>query len=254
MKVYERVIRVELLPKVIDKIDKRQHGFLPSKSCETQLIPYNDMLAQNLNKGSRTDVIYFEFAKAFDSVNHDIILYKLKHKFGIDGLLLKFFVEYLCKRYQRDVINGSSSSDLLVNSGVPQGSILGPVLFVLFINDISDDVDAKSSICLYADDTKLYRRIETSDDQAMLQNDINHLYDWANLNKMRFHPDKCKLLSVTLNRDNYPGSPYKLGDVNISHVDIEKDLGVYITSRLNWTDHSNYRIMFILKLIEILAS
>ena len=240
MKVYERVIRSELLPKVIDKIDKRQHGFLPSKSCETQLIPYYDMLAQNLNKGSRTDVIYFDFAKAFDSVNHDIILHKLKHKFGIDGLLLKFFVEYLSKRYQRVVINGSSSSDLLVNSGVPQGSILGPVLFVLFINDISDDVDSKSGICLYADDTKLYREIETSDDQAILQNDINRLYDWANLNKMRFHPDKCKLLSVTLNRDNYPGSPYKLGDVNISHVDIEKDLGVHITSRLNWTDHCNY--------------
>ena len=120
MKVYERVIRSELLPKVIAKIDKRQHGFLPSKSCETQLIPYYDMLAQNLNKGSRTDVIYFDFAKAFDSVNHDIILHKLKHKFGIDGLLLKFFVEYLSKRYQRVVINGSSSSDLLVNSGVPQ--------------------------------------------------------------------------------------------------------------------------------------
>ncbi|MCP4459563.1 MAG: hypothetical protein GY816_16300, partial [Cytophagales bacterium] len=105
MKVYERVIRSELLPKVIDKIGSRQHGFLPSKSCETQLIPFYDMLARNLNKGSRTDVIYFDFAKAFDSVNHDIILRKLKLDFGIDGLLLKFFVEYLSDRHQKVVRN-----------------------------------------------------------------------------------------------------------------------------------------------------
>ena len=240
MKVYERVIKAELLPRVIDKIDTRQHGFLPSKSCETQLIPYCDMLARNLNKGSRTDVIYFDFAKAFDSVNHDIILQKLKHKFGIDGLLLKFFVEYLSNRCQRVVVNGSSSNDLPVNSGVPQGSILGPVLFVLFINDISSNIDPKSDICLYADDTKLYREIVTIQDQAILQQDISKLNDWATSNKMKFHPDKCKLLSVTLNRENGQTSSYKLGNKVINQVEVEKDLGVHISSRLNWTDHCNY--------------
>jgi hypothetical protein len=117
MKVYEWVIKAGLLPRVINKIDTRQHGFLPSKSCETQLIPYCDMLARILNKSFRTDVIDFDFSKAFDSVYHDIMLQKLKHKFGIDGLLLKFFFEYLSNRCQRVVVNGSRSNELPVNSG-----------------------------------------------------------------------------------------------------------------------------------------
>ena len=90
MKVYERIIRADLLRRCSSKLNKHQHGFLPGKSCETQLIPFYDNLARTLNGGSRTDVIYFDFAKAFDSVNHDLILHKLKKQFNIDGLLLKF--------------------------------------------------------------------------------------------------------------------------------------------------------------------
>ena len=104
--------------------------------------------------------MYFDFAKAFDSVNHDIILDKLKSQYGIDSLLLEFFVEYLQNRFQRVVVNGRFSSQLPVQSGVPQGSILGPVLFVLFINDITANINPDSGICLSADDTKLYRLIE----------------------------------------------------------------------------------------------
>ena len=193
MKVYERVIRSELLPKVIDKIDSRQHGFLPQKSCETQLIPYYEMLAKNMNSRSRTDVIYFDFAKAFDSVNHDIILEKLKYSFGIDGLLLKFFVEYLNERYQRVVVNGKLSTNLTVRSGVPQGSILGPILFVLFINDIVDNVSSGSGICLYADDTKLYREIKSPEDSHTLQADINKLSSWAQTNEMEFSPPQMQI-------------------------------------------------------------
>ena len=240
MKVYERAIRSELFPIVFDKIDKRQHGFLPKKSCETQLIPFYEKLANSLNRGSRTDVIYFDFAKAFDSVNHDIILHKLKFQYGIDSLLLKFFVEYLSNRFQRVVVNGQFSSQLPVQSGVPQGSILGPVLFVLFINDITANIDADSGICLYADDTKLYRDIRSADDQVKLQRDIDSLTTWASVNKMKFHPDKCKFLSVSLNRDNNHHEPYTINDATICQVNSEKDLGVHITSRLSWTDHCNY--------------
>ena len=240
MKVYEQAIRSELFPKVLDKIDKRQHGFLPKKSCETQLIPFYEMLANSLNSGSRTDVIYFDFAKAFDSVNHDIILNKLKLQYGIDGLLLKFFVEYLSNRFQRVVINGNFSSKLSVQSGVPQGSILGPILFVLFINDIAADIDSSSGICLYADDTKLFREVKSFEDQLKLQKDINSLTAWATLNKMKFHPDKCKFLCVSLNRTHDQPAPYTINGVQICQVNSEKDLGVHITSRLNWTEHCNY--------------
>ena len=239
MKVYEKIIAAELLKRVNSKINPTQHGFLPLKSCESQLLPFVDQLARCLNKGSRIDVVYFDFAKAFDSVNHDIILHKLKNRFGIDGFLLKFFVEYLSGRKQRVVIGNTFSDDLNVTSGVPQGSILGPLLFVLFINDIGDDVSNSSNILLYADDTKLFREIQCHNDSEILQGDIAVLNNWALGNKMKFHPDKCKVLTVTLQRSSEPKFVYKLGQTPLQYVQSEKDLGVSITSNLCWTRHCN---------------
>ena len=154
MKTYERIIRDELLNRCGHLIDDRQHGFMNDKSCCTQLVTFCDSLALSLNENIRTHVIYFDFEKAFDSVNHDIILEKLKFQYGIDGLLLKFFVNYLKDRLQRVVIGNECSSYSPVISGVPQGSIVGPTLFVLFINDITQCVTPGTNIALYADDTK----------------------------------------------------------------------------------------------------
>ena len=248
MKVYERVIRADLMQRVEHKLEKRQHGFLPNKSCESQLIPFYDNLACTLNKSSRTDVIYFDFAKAFDSVNHDIILSKLKRNFNIDGLLLKFFVEYLSSRTQKVVVSNECSTELPVLSGVPQGSILGPLLFVIFINDIGNGLSKNSQLALYADDTKLYREIILDIDHELLQNDINILYDWSIKNKMKFHPNKCKVLTVSLQRTNniysqalpFSNFIYCLGDTPIDFVNSEKDLGVYINSSLTWTEHCDF--------------
>ena len=110
-----------------------------------------------LNANELTDVVYFDFAKAFDSVNHDCILEKLKYQFNIDGLMLKFIKEYLKDRKQRVVVDNEISCTLDVKSGVPQGSILGPLLFVIFINDIQTVVSPGTKIALYADDTKIWR-------------------------------------------------------------------------------------------------
>ena len=248
MKVYERIIRADLMKRIENKLDHRQHGFLPRKNCETQLIPFYDNLACSLNKGSRTDIVYFDFSKAFDSVNHDKILHKLKYQFGIDGMLLKFITEYLSNRFQRVVVENMQSELLPVLSGVPQGSIIGPLLFVIFINDIGDGVSADSKISLYADDTKLYREINCDLDHEYLQQDINLLNNWATNNLMRFHPQKCKILSVSLQRNSSPllqALPfsefiYSLGNVPLELVNSEKDLGVHINKSLTWTEHCNY--------------
>ena len=198
MKIFEKCIRDEVYSLCKDKITPNQHGFLPNRSCSTQMIPFVNSLSLNLNYKGQSDVIYFDFAKAFDSVNHDIILRKLKNMFNIDGLLLNFVKNYLKDRKQQVTIQNQFSSFAPVISGVPQGSILGPLLFVLFINDLCDVLNPETGIYMYADDTKIWRKIDSESDQQMLQLDINKLYDWSLKNKIRFHPNKCKVLHVTL--------------------------------------------------------
>ena len=112
------------------------------------MVGYCDSLALSLNDNDRSDIVYFDFAKAFDSVNHDLILYKLKHMYNIDGTLLKFITNYLQHRKQRVVIGNESSDMKVVDSGVPQGSILGPILFVLFINDLPQGLSNGTNFCL----------------------------------------------------------------------------------------------------------
>ena len=242
MKVYERVIRQELLIKCNHMIDPRQHGFMESKSCCTQLVSFCDSLALSLNENTRTEIVYFDFQKAFDSVSHDIILHKLKYQYNIDGSLLRFFVNYLRDRQQRVVIGNKMSTTCHVNSGVPQGSIIGPTLFILFLNDITEGLSPGTDITMYADDTKLWRTIYTKDDHWILQRDIDHLLNWATRNKMVFHPSKSHVLpihrgaSVTHGDDQFVYSMY---DVPIQYTTVEKDLGVHISSKLDWTEHCN---------------
>ena len=161
-----------------------------------------------MNSQNDVDVIYFDFAKAFDTVCHDIILHKLKHIYKIDGSMLNSIQSYLQDRLQRAVIDGSFSDSVSVNSSVPQGSILGPLLFVLFINDIYDQISPGTNIALYADDTKIWRRIVSYADCEILNRDIDALHIWATSNRMKFHPKKCKVLSVSLKHPNYYILPF----------------------------------------------
>ena len=248
MKVFEKIVRDELLSKCRDKLDQRQHGFLPKKSCTTQMVGYIDSLCVSINENIRTDVVYFDFAKAFDSVNHDIILQKLKTNFCIDGTLLKFIMNYLKDRKQRVVIGGSQSHLIEVRSGVPQGSILGPLFFVIFINDMFEQVSDGTDIALYADDTKIWRKIVGWSDHIILQQDIDALQKWAVENKMKFHPDKCKVVSIS-NRASehliiqmwsmlpFLSFVYTLNGSSLDFSESEKDLGVIVTTDLNWDEN-----------------
>ena len=246
MKVFERCISKELLTACIDRIHPSQHGFLPGKSCTTQLIPFVDSLSLSLNNNNITDVIYFDFEKAFDSVNHDVILHKLKHQFNIDGTMLTFLRNYLLGRKQRVLIEQSLSNDVNVISGVPQGSILGPLLFVLFINDMHSVVTPGTNIALYADDTKIWRHISSEADSEILNRDILALSNWASENYMKFHPKKCKVVAVAkkdkaLSALPFFNYPYAFSRLEIlDHVECEKDLGINIHENLNWLPHVNY--------------
>ena len=238
MKVFEYCIKDLLMIKCKHLIKDNQHGFRSEKSCLTQLFPFVDKLSEALNNQSRVDIVYFDFAKAFDSVNHDLILQKLKHNFGVDGLLLQFLKNYLQDRKQQVVINCSLSNPLSVHSGVPQGSILGPLLFILFIDDICDMVSKGTELAMYADDTKIWREILCEDDQVILQNDINSLFNWSVKNMMQFHPDKCKVVRVT-NKSTIYNLPfyefwYSINGNLLDYETCEKDLGVVINTRLSW--------------------
>lgn len=246
MKIFERVLKDELLTRTEHLLDPRQHGFLSSRSCTTNMVGFVDSVVHSLTdiNNFSTDVVYFDFAKAFDSVNHDLILYKLKHTYNIDGRLLKFIANYLQGRKQSVVVDGHNSSEKPVLSGVPQGSILGPILFVLFINDLPAGLSSGTEVALYADDTKIWRDITCELDQKILQSDIDYLNDWAHRNKMKFHPKKCKVLSLGNRPSPLSVLPmttfhYLIGGELLEFALSEKDLGVHINQKLNFDENCN---------------
>ena len=237
MKVFEKCLHRQIYWNCRDKITDAQHGFLPERSCTTQMLNYIDRLALGLNSKNKTDVIYFDFAKAFDSVNHDVMLDKLKKQYNINGFLLRFIREYLRGRKQQVVVDGKLSDISSVASGVPQGSILGPLLFVLFINDIIDELNIDTHALLYADDMKVFRTIKSPADHVKLQEDINKLAEWAISNKMKFHPSKCKVLESKMHNQTANSFQYRLSGTILEHTDNERDLGVIVLPNLKWYKH-----------------
>ena len=175
---------------------------MKGRSTVTQLLQVLHDIQKSVIKGKQVDMVYLDFEKAFDKVPHDLLIGKLQ-SFGIYGNLLKWLNSYLTNRQQRVVLEGKSSSWLEVTSGVPQGSILGPLLFILYINDMSLKF-RHSTIALFADDSKCYRRITKVQNCQELQDDINHLFKWSVEWGMSFKIEKCFVLSINQSNQHQP--------------------------------------------------
>ena len=212
---------------------QNQHGFQSGLSCDTQLIEATDDWASSLKANSQVDVILLDFSKAFDRVAHQRLLAKLQY-YGIDGMTQSWIQGFLSGRTQRVSVNGIVSDTADVTSGVPQGSVLGPVLFLLYINDITDGI--QSDMRLFADDSIVYREIHTDADHNILQRDLEHLAAWAHLWQMDFNVSKCYLLTISLKKET-SSFDYQISGQPITRTTSHPYLGVVIDSKLSWTPH-----------------
>ncbi len=213
-----------------------QFGFLKGKSTTAQLLRVLHEIGESLDKRVQTDAIYLDFAKAFDRVDHRLLVKKL-HQYGICGNLLKWFESYLSDRYQKVTVLGATSQPVHVLSGVPQGSILGPLLFLIYVNDLPK-ATTSSSVALYADDTKCFHGIKTSDDVIDLQRDLDKICEWCDVWRMDLNQSKCSHLRITRNVKSTETS-YHLMDTPVNNVPAQKDLGILITPDLKWNLHDS---------------
>ena len=212
-----------------------QHGFRKTHSCESQLlITVNDFL-HSYDKKIQTDAAILDFSRAFDTVPHERLLRKLDH-YGITGNVKTWIRSFLCHRQMRVAVDGEFSPKANVASGVPQGTVLGPLLFLLFINDLPLQVSLGTAVRLFADDCLVYREVGTAEDQAILQKDLAALESWSTKWGMRFNPSKCDTMTIDRSRSSL-SRQYSLCGVTLKEVEQAKYLGIIINNKLQWGSH-----------------
>ena len=230
IKLFEKILRKHIVKHINDNnlFNKNQHGFRAGRSCLSQLLEHFDTLINMLDEGFNADVIYLDFAKAFDKLDFQIVLQKTKNM-GIDGKLLKWIESFLTNRIQYVIVNGVTSDPKPVISGVPQGSVIGPLLFLILISDIDEEV-LHSIVKSFADDTRATKSISTPTDTTLLQEDLNKIYTWSEknnmmLNDVKFEGMRCGHNDALKSSTNYTtpsGTPITI------KAEI-KDLGVLMS-------------------------
>ena len=216
-------------------LSDHQYGFRKGRSCALQLIDVIDNWTKAIDEGDRIYVTYFDFAKAFDTVPTKGLLAKIQ-SYGIHGNILKWLTSFLTQRRQKVLVNGKSSGWCDVLSGVLQESVLGPILFIIFINDMPDKIT--SMVHLFADDTKISLRLTNQNQTNDLQNDIDRLDEWSDKWKLRFNIAKCKTMHIGYHNDKHI---YQMGSgesrMYLNQVTSEKDLGITFQDDLQFTKH-----------------
>jgi hypothetical protein len=218
-------------------ISKHQHAFIKNHSTATNLLECLQDWSVGLNSRTQTDIIYIDFAKAFDSIVTSKLIYKLEF-YGITGKLLKWIRGFLTDRSHRVFIDHCFSPNCSVKSGVPQGSVLGPLLFILYIKDIDSVCCGHTKLQLFADYAKLYCNINIENDSISLQQSLDRLVNWANMWQLSININKCAVLSLSIKHQPILRD-YFIDDVSILHKDSYVDLGITIANSLSFEAHIN---------------
>lgn len=241
-KIFEGFIRDAILNHLNDNnlLSDHQFGFSKGRSCVTQLLVTINEWMSYLDENIPVDAIYLDLRKAFDTVPHKRLINKLKG-YGIHGNLLSWIEDFLNERTQFVSVNGERSEESKVISGVPQGSVLGPILFIYYINDMPN-VQDQCSLKIFADDTKAFSAVESMDDRHKLQDCIDKLVEWSDQWLLKFNSDKCKVMHLGKNNPYYDyymldseGNQKRL----LESTEAEKDLGVVVDPLLSFDKHVN---------------
>lgn len=232
-KVFERIVFNKVFDHVKTFITPVQHGFITARSTLTNLLEYATHITDSMIDGGQLDTIFTDFSKAFDQVSHRLLLLKLQN-FGIKSNVLSWFTSYLSGRTQHVVIGGSKSRAITPTSGIPQGSILGPLLFLLFINDLPEIFSSSSS--LFADDNKIFRKIGNLADCSSLQSDISSFSTWCDSNLLKLNPEKCSSLTITC-KPEPTNFQYSINGSPIEIKSLKKDLGVTFDRKQSFKAH-----------------
>ena len=240
-KIMEKLLRNVVVDHLLREnlLSPKQYGFISGRSTVTQLLYYLDECINKVANGGVVDSVYLDFSKAFDTVPHRRLLAKLQ-AYGIEGDVLNWIQAFLQDRTQEVMVNGCRSETDNVISGVPQGTVLGPILFVIYINDLLDNI--KSDGLMFADDTKIFRLVSSYKDAIELQEDIHQLEKWSDTWQLRFNYDKCHILTLGKFDNIHHAHRYELSSNELEHVFEEKDLGITIDSELKFKEHISRKV------------